>query len=60
MSCSVILSEAKNPSWIYVREKKEREILRFAQNDRIFDFSAACSACSVLIFMQLADVKETG
>jgi hypothetical protein len=40
-SCSVILSEAKNLSSIYVWEKKHGEILRFAQNDRVLGFSAA-------------------
>jgi hypothetical protein len=44
---SVILSEAKNPSSIQLQESKEREILRFAQNDRILSFSAGCSACAV-------------
>jgi len=32
---SVILSEAKNLSSIQVNEKKQREILRFAQNDSV-------------------------
>jgi hypothetical protein len=43
----VILSEAKNLSSIVsTRKTKEREILRFAQNDKINTFSAACEACA--------------
>jgi hypothetical protein len=42
MSCSVILSEAKNLSSIYVSENKPGEILRFAQNDSVFNFSVVC------------------
>jgi hypothetical protein len=39
MFCSVILSEAKNLSSIYLEENKQREILRFAQNDSVLSFS---------------------
>jgi hypothetical protein len=46
MTCSVILSEAKNLSSIQVQEKKQREILRFAQNDSVLSFSATCEACA--------------
>jgi hypothetical protein len=48
MTCAVILSEAKNLSSIYVWENKQREILRFAQNDSVLSFSAGCSAFLVL------------
>jgi len=41
----VILSEAKNLSSIEVQANKPREILRFAQNDKFLNFSAACEAC---------------
>jgi hypothetical protein len=34
----VILSEAKKLSSICGSEKKQREILRFAQNDNVFSF----------------------
>jgi hypothetical protein len=43
---SVILSEAKNLSSIELQDNKEKEILRFAQNDRILSFSAACEAAT--------------
>ena len=46
MTYSVILSEAKNLSSIEVQENKQREILRFAQNDSVLSFSAACKACA--------------
>jgi hypothetical protein len=38
MTYSVILSEAKNLSSMEVQENKQREILRFAQNDNILVF----------------------
>jgi hypothetical protein len=38
----VILSEAKNLSSVCVYETNEPEILRFAQNDNVLSFSAAC------------------
>jgi hypothetical protein len=43
-SSSVILSEAKNLSSIQVQAKKQGGILRFAQNDKVLCFSAACLA----------------
>src|ERR1700722_1314048 len=44
MLCFVILSEPKNLSSISVQAKTEGEILRFAQNDNVFGFSAASLA----------------
>jgi osmotically inducible protein OsmC len=41
MYCSVILSEAKNLSSISACATKQGEILRFAQNDNVSNFSAA-------------------
>ena len=46
--CFVILSEAKNLSSISVQAKTEGEILRFAQNDNVFGFSAASLAAEPL------------
>jgi hypothetical protein len=42
MSCFVILSEAKNLSLFLCLYLNRREILRFAQNDSVLSFSAAC------------------
>jgi len=42
----VILSEAKDLSSIEVQAEKPREILRFAQNDKAFSYSAAYEACA--------------
>ena len=39
---SVILSEAKNLSLFVPLSVNRREILRFAQNDSVLSFSAAC------------------
>jgi hypothetical protein len=44
----VILSEAKNLSSISVQEKKQGEILRFAQNDSVLCFSAAREVCATV------------
>jgi hypothetical protein len=41
---SVILSEAKNLSVFIFLYFNQREILRFAQNDKRLSFSAACLA----------------
>jgi hypothetical protein len=57
MSCFVILSEAKNLSSIQVQEKKQGEILRFAQNDSALSFSAPCSACG---FLRLQGLPPAG
>jgi hypothetical protein len=40
MICFVILSEAKNPSVFVLLHFDRRGILRFAQNDSVFGFSA--------------------
>jgi hypothetical protein len=47
MTYPVILSEAKNLSLFVLLHLNRREILRFAQNDSVLSFSAACSACLV-------------
>jgi hypothetical protein len=57
MSCSVILSEAKNLSLFLFLYLNRREILRFAQNDRGLSFSAASSACG---FWSLQGQTHTG
>jgi hypothetical protein len=44
MTCSVILSEAKNLCLFVLSCLNRREILRFAQNDNVLSFSAACLA----------------
>jgi hypothetical protein len=44
--CSIILSEAKNLSLFLFLYLNRREILRFAQNDRVLSFSAACFAAA--------------
>jgi hypothetical protein len=49
MSRFVILSEAKNLTSIQVQEKKQGEILRFAQNDSALSFSVACSDSGGLV-----------
>jgi hypothetical protein len=49
MSCFVILSEAKNLSLFLCLYLNRREILRFAQNDSVLRFSAACSTCGFWI-----------
>src|SRR4029077_9880959 len=47
MTCSVILSEAKNLSLFVLLYLNRREILRFVQNDSVLSFSAACLACGI-------------
>jgi len=46
---AVILSEAKNLFSILVQEKKQGEILCFAQNDRSRHFSRSLSTLAVLL-----------
>jgi hypothetical protein len=41
----VILSEAKNLSWVLCLHSNRREILRFAQNDNVLRFLSSFAAC---------------
>jgi hypothetical protein len=52
--CFVILSEAKNLSLFLFLYLNRREILRFAQNDRVLIFSAACEACTTCAYLEFA------
>jgi hypothetical protein len=54
----VILSGAKNPSLVPCWHINRREILRFAQNDKAFCFSAAHSGVPLNRIQRLLDFEH--
>ena len=54
----VILSEAKNLSFFVFLYLNRREILRFAQNDKIITFSLACLAAETPDFSVLTQTLQ--